>query len=217
MLREVISNDWFTVFLVLGLSFIVLCKFLFASRFNDFVTVIGNSKYLKIYARDQKFIDGFDALLFLNLIISVSIFLYLAYTSLVNPSEFDLTQFFKLIFGIGVLFLIKVLLERLIGSIFEIDSLIDSYLFQKTTYKNYTGFILLPINCLLTYTISPTKHVIYACFILIVLINLIGFMSSFKNHQKLLLNNLFYFILYLCALEIGPYLILFKLIKDFNA
>lgn len=217
MLREVISNDWFTVFLVLGLSFIVLCKFLFASRFNDFVTVIGNSKYLKIYARDQKFIDGFDALLFLNLIISVSIFLYLAYTSLVNPSEFDLTQFFKLIFGIGVLFLIKVLLERLIGSIFEIDSLIDSYLFQKTTYKNYTGFILLPINCLLIYTISPTKHVIYACFILIVLINLLGFMSTFKNHQKLLLNNLFYFILYLCALEIGPYLILFKLIKDFNA
>ncbi|WP_425076699.1 DUF4271 domain-containing protein [Psychroserpens sp. S379A] len=217
MLREVISNDWFTVFLVLGLSFIVLCKFLFASRFNDFVTVIGNSKYLKIYARDQKFIDGFDALLFLNLIISVSIFLYLAYTSLVNPSEFDLTQFFKLIFGIGVLFLIKVLLERLIGSIFEIDSLIDSYLFQKTTYKNYTGFILLPINCLLIYTISPTKHVIYACFILIVLINLLGFISTFKNHQKLLLNNLFYFILYLCALEIGPYLILFKLIKDFNA
>ncbi len=216
MLREVISNDWFTVFLVLGLSFIVLCKFLFASRFNDFVTVIGNSKYLKIYARDQKFIDGFDALLFLNLIISVSIFLYLAYTSLVNPSEFDLTQFFKLIFGIGVLFLIKVLLERLIGSIFEIDSLIDSYLFQKTTYKNYTGFILLPINCLLIYTISPTKHVIYACFILIVLINLLGFMSTFKNHQKLLLNNLFYFILYLCALEIGPYLILYKLIIDFN-
>ncbi len=217
MLRDVISNDWFTVFLILGLTFITICKFLFAPRFKDFVTVIGNSKYLKIYARDQKFIDGFDALLFLNLIISVSVFSYLVYTSLVSPSEFILTEFFKLIFGIGVLFLIKVLLERLIGSIFEIDALIDSYLFQKTTYKNYTGFVLLPINCLLIYTISPTIPIIYACIGLIILINLIGFISSFKNNQKLLLNNLFYFILYLCTLEIGPYLILYKLIKDFNA
>ena len=74
MLRDVISNDWFTIFLILGLAFITLCKFLFAPRFKDFVAVIGNSKYLKIYARDQKFIDGFDALLFLNQIISVSIF-----------------------------------------------------------------------------------------------------------------------------------------------
>ncbi|WP_033959894.1 DUF4271 domain-containing protein [Psychroserpens jangbogonensis] len=217
MLREVISNDWFTVFLILGLAFITLCKFLFTPRFKDFVKVIGNSKYLKIYARDQKFIDGFDALLFLNLIISVSIFSYVVYAALVHPSEFDLSQFFKLIFGIGVLFLIKVLLERLIGSIFEIDSLIDSYLFQKTTYKNYTGFLLLPINCLLIYTVAPTKPIIYVCIALIILINLLGFISSFKNHQKLLLNNFFYFILYLCALEIGPYLILYKLIKDFNA
>lgn len=217
MLREVISNDWFTVFLILGLAFITMCKYLFAPRFKDFVTVIGNSKYLKIYARDQKFIDGFDALLFLNLIITVSIFSYIVYASIVSPSEFNLTQFFKLIFGIGVLFLIKVLLERLIGSVFEIDSIIDSYLFQKTTYKNYTGFLLLPINCLLIYTVSPTKPIIYACLALIVIINLAGFISSFKNHQKLLLHNLFYFILYLCALEIGPYLILYKLIKDFNA
>ncbi|WP_040247126.1 DUF4271 domain-containing protein [Psychroserpens mesophilus] len=217
MLREVISNDWFTVFLILGLTFITLCKYLFTSRFKDFVTVISNSKYLKIYARDQKFIDGFDALLFLNLIISVSIFSYIVYASLVHPSEFNLTQFFKLIFGIGVLFLIKVLLERLIGSVFDIDSLIDSYLFQKTTYKNYTGFLLLPINCVLIYTLTPTTSVIYVCIGLIVLVNFLGFISSFKNHQKLLLNNLFYFILYLCALEIGPYLILYKIIKDFNA
>ncbi len=217
MLREVISNDWFTVFLILGLALITLCKYLFTSRFRDFVTVIGNSKYLKIYAREQKFIDGFDALLFLNQIICVSLFSYVVYETLINPSEFNLTQFFKLIFGVGVLFLIKVLLERLIGSVFEIDELIDSYLFQKTTYKNYTGFLLLPINCLLIYTIYPTKSIIYICIALIVLINLIGFISTFKNHQKLLLNNLFYFILYLCALEIGPYLILYKIIKDFNA
>ncbi|MFT4780782.1 MAG: hypothetical protein ACJAZK_001491 [Psychroserpens sp.] len=217
MLRDVISNDWFTIFLVLGLGLITVSKFLFAHRFKDFLVVIGNSKYLKIYAREQKFIDGFDALLFFNGILSISIFAFLSYSVLVNPSEFDINEFFKLIFGIGVLFLMKVLLERLIASLFNIDELIDSYLFQKTTFKNYSGFILLPTNCLLIYTLEPTRNLVYVIIGLIILVNLIGFITSFKNHQKLLINNIFYFILYLCALEIGPYLILYKLIKDFNA
>ncbi|RKE98509.1 DUF4271 domain-containing protein [Ichthyenterobacterium magnum] len=216
MLRNFVTNEWFTVFIVLGLVFITLSKFLYAYRFKDFLAVIGNSKYLKIYTRDQKFVDGFDMLMFFNLIISVSLFSYIAYSSFIPSSEFDLQDFFKLLFGIGVLFLIKVLFERLIGSLFEIDGLIDSYLFQKTTYKNYSGFILLPINALLIYSITPSKPIIYAIIGLIVLINLIGFITSFKNHQKLLFNNLFYFILYLCALEIGPYLILYKLITNYK-
>ena len=217
MLRETVSNEWFTVFIVLALGCLTLSKFLFARRFDDFLAVIGNSKYLKIYTKEQKFIDGFDALMFLNLIISVSIFSFLMYSEFVNPAEFDLVQFFKLLFGVGALVLIKVLLERLIGSLFEIDALIDSYLFQKTTYKNYTGFILLPVNILLIYTLTPSKGIVYAVLALIFLINLMGFMTSFKNHQKTLLNNLFYFILYLCALEIGPYLILYHFILDFKA
>lgn len=217
MIREVISNDWFTIFLVIGLACLTVSKYLFSPRFKDFIAVIGNSKYLKIYARDQKFIDGFDALLFGNLIVSVSIFAYVSYSTFVSAAEFNPDQFFKLLFGVGVLFLIKILLERLIGSVFEIDDLIDSYLFQKTTFKNYSGLVLLPINCILIYTLYPSKTIIYGVLGLLIVVNLVGFISTFKTHQKQLLNNIFYFILYLCALEIGPYLILYKLIKDFNA
>jgi len=217
MLRETVTNEWFTIFIVIALIFLTLSKFLFARRFEDFLAVIGNSKYLKIYARDQKFVDGFDSFLFINLVISVSIFSFLAYSEFINPSDFDLIQFFKILFGISALMLIKVLLERLIGSLFEIDALIDSYLFQKTTYRNYIGLVLLPINILLIYAFSPTKIIIYVVLSIIFLVNLTGFITSLKNHQKTLLNNFFYFILYLCALEIGPYLILYRLILNYKA
>ena len=217
MLRETVSNEWFTIFIVAGLGLLTLSKFLFTKRFDDFLAVIGNSKYLKIYAREQKFIDGFDALLFLNLVLSISIFAFLTYSEFINPAQFDLNQFFKLLFGVGALALIKVLVERLVGSLFEIDALIDAYLFQKTTYKNYTGLILLLVNILIIYTISPSKGVIYTVIALIFLINLIGFITSFKSYQKVLLTNLFYFILYLCALEISPYIILYWLISNYNA
>ncbi|NND51231.1 MAG: DUF4271 domain-containing protein [Flavobacteriaceae bacterium] len=210
MLREVISNEWFTVLLIFCLGLLALARFAYSKRFIDFVSVLGNSKYLKIYSREQKFIDQFDALLFLNLIISVAIFSYIAYTTFVETIEFNMILFIKIVLGFGALILIKVLAERLIGSLFEIDELIDQYIFQKTNYKNYIGLILLPVNVILIYGISPTKSIIYAVIGLLLLVNLSGFFTTFKTNQKLLLDNMFYFILYLCALEIGPYIILYK-------
>ena len=212
MLREIISNEWFTVLIVLGMIAVTMSKQLFPARFNDFITVLGNSKYLKIYSRDQKFIDGFDSLIFFNLIISLSIFGFLAYSNLVEPIKFEIISFAKIIFGVASLVLIKVLFERLIASLFEIDKLIDQYRGQKTSYLNFSGIVILPINVLLLYAITPSKLILAISIGLIFLINFVGLVTSFKNHQKLILSNLFYFILYLCALEIGPYLILYKLI-----
>jgi hypothetical protein len=211
MLREVISNEWFTILIILSLCILAFAKYAFPKRFSDYLWVIGNSKYLKIYAKEQKFIDQFESLLFINLIISLSIFSFIGYTTLVASLSFDLEIFIKLFVGIGAIILIKILLERLIGSLFEIDQLIDSYIFQKTNYKNYIGIILLPINIILIYALQPTSTYIYIVISLIILVSLIGFITSFKTHQKTILNNLFYFILYLCALEIAPYIILYKL------
>ena len=209
-MRDVISNEWFTILIVFCLAILATAKYAYSKRFSDFISVIGNSKYLKINSREQKFIDQFDALLFTNLIISSSIFIYLAYSTLVEQIEFDFLLFLKVLVGIGGLILVKILIERLIASVFEIDDLIDSYIFQKINYKNYLGLVLLPINIILIYSLQPNTKIIYACIALLLLINSIGFLTSFKTHQKLILNNSFYFILYLCALEIGPYVILFK-------
>ncbi len=210
MLREVISNEWFTVLLIVCLGILAFTKVNFSTRFTDFISLIGNSKYLKIYSRDQKFIDLFESMLFLNLIIGLTIFAFIGYNTLIDSIEFKVLDFLKIGLAIGGLILIKVLVERLIGSVFEIDELMDDYLFQKTNYKNYIGILLLPINVILIYAILPNPVIIYVIIGLLLAVNLIGFFTSIRSHQKLVLGNLFYFILYLCALEIGPYIILYK-------
>ncbi len=211
MLREIISTEWYTILFVLCLSILAMAKYIFSSRFNDFLWLVGKSKYLKIYAREQKFIDQFDAFLFLNLVISLSIFFFLGHSTFVGGISFNIGLFIKILLGIGAIILIKVLLERLIGSLFGIDTLIDSYLFQKTSYKNFSGLLLLPINILLVFTIPLSINLFYVIIGLLFIINLMGFITSIKTHQKTILNNIFYFILYLCALEIAPYVILYKL------
>ena len=84
-MRNFITYEWFTIFTIIGLFAIVAAKVLNAIRFNDFLYVIGNSKYLKIYTKDQKFIDQFDSFLFVNLVLSLSIFTYFTYSTFISP------------------------------------------------------------------------------------------------------------------------------------
>lgn len=216
-MRNFITYEWFTIFTIIGLFAIVAAKFLNTLRFNDFLYVIGNSKYLKIYTKDQKFIDQFDSFLFINLALSFSIFAHFAYSTFISPIPFELISFLKLLFAVSTIIIIKTLLERLIGSLFEIDSLIDDYLFQKTTFKNYSGIVFLLANLFLLYSNISIEAIIISAFSLVCLINLIGFLTSFKSYQKLINPNFFYFLLYLCALEIGPYVLLYKVIREYNA
>lgn len=212
MLRDIISNDFFTILLMVGLLLVATAKGVSPKRFNDFITVLGNSKYLKIYSREQKFFDKFDALLFTNLIISVSLFAFISYKFFTNSNSISADMMFKIAFGICVYILIKVFIERLIGSLFEMDDIIDQYLFQKISYKNYLGVALIPINALLLYSFKPTLTFFYVTVILLFIIIIVGLFTSFKAHQSLIKYNFFYFILYLCALEIAPCIILYKVI-----
>ncbi|PQV51594.1 uncharacterized protein DUF4271 [Jejuia pallidilutea] len=211
MLREVPSHTLYIFLLLIGLVTIALAKSIAPKRFNDFILVISNSRYLKIYGKDQKFLDYYDGLLFLNLVISGAIFCALCLEHLTNTVQINVTLIFKLAVGIGVFMLAKVLLERLIASLFEIDTIIDNYLFQKISYKNYLGLLLLPINAILIFSITPNKNIIYAVLAILFLVNLSGLITSFKAHQNEIKNNYFYFILYLCALEIAPYVIIYAI------
>ena len=216
-MRNFITYEWFTILSILGLMAIVAAKYVNVLRFSDFLSVIGNSKYLKIYTKEQKFIDIFDGFLFINLAISASIFLFFGYSTFISPLTFELIPFLKLLFAVATIIIIKTLLERLIGSLFEIDAIVDHYLFQKTTFKNYSGLVFLAANLFLLYAKNYAEIIIIASFSLVCLINLIGFVTSFKNYQKILNPNFFYFLLYLCALEIAPYVLLYKVISEYNA
>ena len=215
MLRNIIINDWFTVSIMICMVFIAMAKLLFSNRFNDFIEIIGNSNYLKIYIKDQKFINTFDGLLFINLVISLTLFVILIINNLdsnLEPNNIEL--FYKLFIGLGSILIIKVLLDRLIGSLFDIDELMNDYVFQKITYKNYLGLILVPINILLIYAVTPSRSIIFVAIFILFAVNFVGFLEFLKSHLNTIKDNLFYFILYICALEIAPYVILYKVLNS---
>jgi hypothetical protein len=173
--------------------------------------LLTNFRYLKVYSREQKFIDVFEGLLFTNLIIGLSVFILLCFNLNTNVHE---TQYLippKLALAVGMIILVKILLERLISSILNMDSIIDNYIFKKVSYKNFLGLLLIPINAILIYSWYPTRINTSIFAIFLVLINVYGILIFIKNNLKTIKKNWLYFILYLCALEISPYLVLYKI------
>ena len=212
MIRVIPSNEVFTILLLIGLAVIAVVRLIEPKRFIDFTYLAVNSKYINIYIKEQKLFDVFDGLLFGNLILSVTIFCAIVYRQVYNVTTVSVSFLLEIALLIFSFVVIKVLLERFLARIFSIEELIDQYVFQKLSYKNFLGIILLPINALLLYTFSPTKIIVFTCIGLLILVNVIGLITSFKRHQNIIKNGWFYFILYLCTLEIAPYLFLCKVL-----
>ncbi|RSK41838.1 DUF4271 domain-containing protein [Mangrovimonas spongiae] len=215
MIRQVVTYDIFTVLIVIGLLLVALSKVFFERRFKDFTYVFINSTYLKVYEKDQRFFDLFDGLLFTNLVLGLTTFCCIALNYFNDTFEISYNIVLKLIIGIAIFFIFKTLLERLIASLFEIDNILDAYLFQKISYKNFLGLLLIPINIILLFGITPSRYAIYITIIILLLVNVVGLVTTYKSNQNLIKQNMFYFILYLCTLEIGPFLILYKTIIDY--
>jgi hypothetical protein len=100
------------------------------------------------------------------------------------------------------------------GLILEFSKITSSLVFKKMTYLNYSAFVMFAANLLLGYVIPNSKTVLFAGISLILAINIIGWISILKIHQKLIATHLFYFILYLCTLEFAPFLIIANLLND---
>lgn len=210
--RLTISQDWFTL-LLLGIFFLlVTAKYLFPQRFTDFAMLLVTNKYLLIRGRDPKIFHPFNILLFIVNIISVSLFIFIFYKTY-NPSPIERPGIFliRILTGYAALVLLKFSLEKIISNVLDMDQKMDYFLFSKLSYRNFMAMILLPVSIFFIYAWQPTLLALYITTGLILLMNFIVVLGILKKNQQYILSNWFYFILYLCALEIGPYFILYKL------
>jgi|TARA_R110002049_G_scaffold76188_2_gene195983 hypothetical protein len=105
-----------------------------------------------------------------------------------------------------------VLFERLLSSVLDIEPIIDKYIFEKTSFQNFVGLVLLPINALLIYTLTPNQTLLITLLAILLALQFFGLFLFIKNNLNVFRKSLFYFILYLCTLEIAPYVVLYKII-----
>ena len=151
----------------------------------------------------------------LFLIINFSLFVYLFLDVFHKTDQISSTLAFPWIIMALILYLfVKLGMQLGNGYIFGIQKMVTEIVFKKLSYFNYSGMIMFLANIFLTYIFVGSKVVVYVAILLILLINVIGWITILRNYQKLITSYFFYFILYLCALEIAPLILIGSYLKD---
>lgn len=204
--RVIENKDWATVLFVVCFVLIAVTKTTFESRFSDFSKLLFSDKYNKIYKDSSHLMSWFNIALFAVQLISLAFFaqLLLAYFGFIK-SKADWLVYTQIITLIGVFILSKYLIEKIISTSFNMEEFVEQYNLQKVNYRTYISLLLLPVNVFLFYNNNLSIVVIYVLIAIILVANLLTYLNSLKIYQNLIIGKLFYFILYLCALEIAPY------------
>ena len=209
MVREVISSDIYVVCSITSLFLILITKTLYKRHFLDFLSFLGNSNYLKIYLNQNKFFTLFNLILFLNLCLNCVAFIYI-YSSKLKINLIISIKTFLILFGlIGFYLIAKTCVKLFLGYVFNMDKEMSILIFQQISSLNFVGLILLPINSILVFTFKFDSVAINTCIVVVISVVVFGMIKTIQSNLKLILANFLYFILYICTLEIGPYILFY--------
>jgi hypothetical protein len=215
------GKDWATLLFVACFAIIAINRNVFETRFSEFIKLAVSDKYTKIYKDSGNMLSWFTISFFLIQVISFTFLLQflLSYQEWDNPN-FTLVQkhswisFIQLFTLIGVFILSKYLIEKIIATSFNIEEFNELFNLHKVNYRTYIGLLLLPVNIFLFYNESQHPIVIYVIIGLIIATSIVSYLVSLRIYQNLILSKLFYFILYLCTLEIAPYYFMYYWFKN---
>lgn len=208
MLREILSNDGYVYCSLISLFILMIVKSMNNGRLVDFLGFLGNSNYLRIYIREHRFLDPFDTLLFINFCINLGAFFWIIFQRYFDADEINFTSFVVLTGIIFLWFLIKTGIEILIGYAFDTYNLFNILSFQQISSLNFIGILLVPLNAITVFGASSTINLIHITLILIPLIVVLGMIKTMRSNLNIIRANIFYFILYICTLEIAPYAVI---------
>jgi hypothetical protein len=199
------AGDWVTILFILTLGLIALTKSVYENRFEDYTKLIFSDKYSRIYRDSSHLMGMFNISLFIVQIISFSFFIHLLLSYFGHSSKTDWILFIQIFTFVIYFILSKFLIEKIIATAFKIEEVVEQFNLQKITYRTYVGLLLLPIDVLLYYYDSSLANFPLYILYSIIVLNVVMYLFSIKNYRKEIFGKLFYFILYLCTLEIAPY------------
>jgi len=199
------NKDWATALFVLAFVIIAFTKSVYENRFEDFMNLIFSDKYSKVYRDSSNISSSFTVSLFVVQVISFSFFIQIILSLFGHASKTDWLLYIQIFTFLIFFILAKYLIEKIIATAFNIEEFVEQFNLQKVTYRTYIGLIILPLSVVLFYYDTISRNILLFLIAIVLIFNILAYLISIKNYQNIIFGKLFYFILYLCALEIAPY------------
>ena len=172
-----------------------------------------NENILKLFYREDQFKPS-PFLLYLIFIINFSAFFYL--TSLQYGGPSGIVSYGLIMAGIFVIYFIRHISLYLLGIVFPVSKQTGLYSFTIMVFNHFIGILLIPINLFLA--LGPLEYRYYILVFSIFLLVSLYLMRTFRGIfivSEYFIDRFFQIIIYLCAFEIIPILILWKMVSNF--
>ena len=208
MIRDYILFDGFTIIILLNVIIVTIAKTLNNSKFKQFLFIYLNNSFLKFKSNDNSFLSSFNSLLNVNYIISLSVYISILFSNNLYGfnNNFETSIFFTTLVFIVVFIYTKYFIEILIGWAFNISKFVVSFNLQKNSFNKLLGIFIILLNSLAIYSFPNSIIFIKISIFFIISLYVVGLYKVIRLNDNLILSNMFYFILYLCTLEIVPIL-----------
>lgn len=201
------------LFLVL---FFAVIKFFFSKELSSIVQSFYSNQILsQINKEDNLFSSWPFIFLYILFGLIVGLYLYLAGKYLQLSYSVEGFELFLLLSAVVIgLFTAKIIVLRLLGFLFDIRRLVKEYV--SILYLSYFNGALIFLPLVIAFSLTPNRYAGvfgYAGIVMLVVIFILQFLRAGTN---ILSNYRFpkvYLIIYLCALEFCPLIILFKALR----
>jgi len=211
MINALVTNNWITILFIFLFGLLVIANSFFEKRFLKFKTLFHTKQYFVDYLSITTVSHPFN-IIFLIFQISCYAYLSLKIIEYFNESMLknQFLYFLKIAFVIFVFYLIRYSIGKIIALFFNIKKEQEELSFVKLTHLAKVTLIAFPFLIVFTYLDFRNGFLFIVLAIYLALLLLIKYIILLRQNQKLIFNKLFYFILYLCTLEILPLILVYK-------
>lgn len=212
------SKDAFFYLLVGILFYFALIRIFFEKYFNNLMTLFFRVSLRQQQIREQVLQTPLPSLL-LNILFVVSGGLYatflLHYFGIGEGTRFWMLYLYCM-FILGGIYLIKFVVLKFLGWVFSISRATDIYIFVVFLVNKMLGIFLLPFLILITFSGEQAREIFITISLAMVFIMWVYRTTAgyrpVRNEIKL---TPFYFFLYLCAFEIAPLILIYKVLLTY--
>lgn len=203
-----ISTNWVTLIFLVLLFSVLLLKGFHRTKLKEYFFAFFNKGFIVSEIEERaSLLNRFSVVLFFFTTGTFGLLTFFLMNYFSQEVFLEISLFWKtLLFFVGYL-TVKRILEKLFVILFSIQTETVSFLTAKSIYTHTISLWTFPLLILFFYAALPNQILFgFILFLFVIKLALL-----FANNKNLILSKLFYIILYICAFEIAPPFLLFKL------
>ena len=203
-----ISTNWVTLIFLVLLFSVLLLKGFHRTKLKEYFFAFFNKGFIVSEIEERaSLLNRFSVVLFFFTTGTFGLLTFFLMNYFSQEVFLEISLFWKtLLFFVGYL-TVKRILEKLFVILFSIQTETVSFLTAKSIYTHTMSLWTFPVLILFFYAALPNQILFgFILFLFVIKLALL-----FANNKNLILSKLFYIILYICAFEIAPPFLLFKL------